>query len=37
MNHGWGVEGSRGAEWLHGHHRRYLYGDVHVNQGEELE
>ena len=28
-----GAEGSRGAEWLHGHHRRY--GDVYVNQGEE--
>ena len=28
-----GAEGSRGAEWLHGHHR--LYGDVYVNQGEE--
>ena len=26
--------GSSGAEWLHGHHRRY--GDVYdVNQGEE--
>ena len=28
-----GAEGSSGAEWLHGHHRRY--GDVYVNQGEE--
>ena len=28
-----GAEGSRGAEWLHGHHRRYE--DVYVNQGEE--
>ena len=30
-----GAEGSTssGAEWLHGHHRRY--GDVYVNQGEE--
>ena len=28
-----GAEGSRGAEWLHGHHR--LCGDVYVNQGEE--
>ena len=29
-----GAEGSNGngAEWLHGHHRRY--GDVYVNQGE---
>ena len=33
MNHGAGAEGSSGAEWLHGHHRRY--GDVYVNQGEE--
>ena len=35
MNHGCGSrrEYSRGAEWLHGHHRRY--GDVYVNQGEE--
>ena len=24
-----GAEGSRGAEWLHGHHR--LCGDVYVN------
>ena len=30
-----GAEGSRGAEWLHGHHRLYRYGDVYVNQGEE--
>ena len=29
-----GAEGSSGAEWLHGHLRRY--GDVYVNQGEEL-
>ena len=28
-----GAEGSRGAEWLHEHHR--LCGDVYVNQGEE--
>ena len=28
-----GAEGSRGAEWLHGHPCRY--GDVYVNQGEE--
>ena len=28
-----GAEGSGGAEWLHGHHRRD--GDVYVNQGEE--
>ena len=28
-----GAEGSSGAEWLHGHHRRYE--DVYVNQGEE--
>ena len=28
-----GAEGSSGAGWLHGHHRRY--GDVYVNQGEE--
>jgi len=28
-----GAEGSSGAEWLHGHHRRD--GDVYVNQGEE--
>jgi len=28
-----GAEGSRGAEWLHGHHR--LYGGVYVHQGEE--
>ena len=25
-----GAEGSSGAEWLHGHLRRY--GDVHVNR-----
>ena len=33
-----GAEGSSGAEWLHGHlrRRRYGYGDVYVNQGEEL-
>ena len=24
-----GAEGSREAEWLHGHHRRYRYGDVY--------
>jgi len=29
-----GAEGSSGAEWLHGYLRRY--GDVYVNQGEEL-
>ena len=29
-----GADGSSGAEWLHGYLRRY--GDVYVNQGEEL-
>ena len=28
-----GAKGSRGAELLHGQHRRY--GDVYVDQGEE--
>jgi hypothetical protein len=31
-----GAEGSRGAAWLHGHLRRYMYGGVYVIQGEEF-
>ena len=33
-----GAEGSRGAEWLHGHLRRYgdvYYTYMYVNQGED--